>query len=219
MAWIPLAVALCLALHLGAIALAAMRFGIPIRQIDYGLGPTLLRIGKLRIKPLPFGGGIQLKHTETEWLEGDAKRDALDVQPRATRALIAAAGPCALLMLALLVFPFDGLRSFGSGFVQYIEGALSPFAHAQQLLRLAHEAAEGQAFLPLLALVAAKVAAFNLLPFPGSSGAFLLQILFERSPLGRHWPPQATQATLLLFLGLTLSWLLALAIYLGPLLV
>jgi len=33
------------------------------------------------------------------------------------------------------------------------------------------------------------------------------------------WPPQATQATLLLFLGLTLSWLLALAIYLGPLLV
>lgn len=219
MAWIPLAAALCTALHLGAIALAAMQFGIPVREIHYGWGPTLLRIGPLRIKPLVFAGSVVLKDGGAEGLEGDAKRDAFDSQPRMTRLLIGCAGPFALLTLSLLVSPFDGLGQVGSGFVQYVEGALSPFGQAQRLLRLAAEAAGGLDFVPLLGLVAAKAAAFNLLPLPGSNGGFLLQALFERTELARRWPPQATRAALLVFLGSTLSWLLALAIYLGPLLV
>ena len=212
MPWLLLAAALCTAVHLGAIALAAMQFGIPIREIHYGWGPTLLRLGPLRIKPLVFAGSVVLKDGSAEGLEGDAKRDAFDSQPRMTRLLIGCAGP-----FALLVSPFDGLGQVGSGFVQYVEGALSPFGQAQRLLRLAAEAAGGLDFVPLLGLVAAKTAAFNLLPLPGSNGGFLLQALFERTELARRWPPQATQAALLLFLGSMLSWLLALAAFLWPL--
>ena len=123
-----------------------------------------------------------------------------------TRLLIGCAGPFALLTLALLVSPFDGLGQVGSGFVQYVAGALSPFGQAQRLLRLAAEAAGGLDFMPLLGLVAAKTAAFN-----------LLQALFERTELARRWPPQATQAALLVFLGSVLSWVVALAAFLWPL--
>ncbi len=45
-----------------------MRFGIPIREIHYGWGPTLLRIGPLRIKPLLFAGSVVLKDGVTEAL-------------------------------------------------------------------------------------------------------------------------------------------------------
>jgi hypothetical protein len=102
--WIALATFLCAAIHLraihlGAILLAAVRFGLLIRRIKSNWGSTLLRIGKLRIKPLASGCRVRLKYTESEWLEGDAKRDALDIQPRATRSRVTAVCPCALPVL------------------------------------------------------------------------------------------------------------------------
>ncbi len=213
MHWLLLAVALCVAIHLGAIALAATRFGIPIREFSYGLGPMLLHAGRLRIRTLPVGGQLILKDTNTEPVESGKARDALDLQPLATRLAIGAAGPFALLVLAVAVLQSEGLATFASGFAQCIAGGFEPFGEAQRLLRSASDVATASPFPTLLALVAAKFAAVNLLPFPGSNGSFLLQALLERTPLMKRWAPLATQLGLLLFFGMAFSWLLALAVY------
>ena len=50
-------------IHISVMAMCARAFGITMRSISYGVGPTLLTWGKVLVKLLPLGGNVVLKDT------------------------------------------------------------------------------------------------------------------------------------------------------------
>ncbi|WP_313621937.1 site-2 protease family protein [Achromobacter sp.] len=91
-----LAVALCALAHVSAMALAGRALGVALEEMSFGLGPRLLRVGKLSIRLLPLGGAVRFQTAADampEWEEDDddahpASADHLhDARGRATQDL------------------------------------------------------------------------------------------------------------------------------------
>ncbi|MDR7191386.1 site-2 protease family protein [Luteimonas terrae] len=99
-----LAAALFTPMHVLAMALVSRLFGIGVEEISLGIGPPLLRRGRLVLKLLlPFGGYCRFRTADSpdESVDGElptGKR--FDAQPGVVRAVVALSGPLALLALA-----------------------------------------------------------------------------------------------------------------------
>ena len=209
------AIVACVAIHIGSIAWVAAKLGVTIREVSFGFGPVLKRFGVLTIKLVPLGGFVKLKDSREEYIEPWDMDDALDAQPLAARLAIGASGCVALLLVVAATAQFDGLRAFASGFGQFFSGALSPLGDAQRLLGGVSTAVHASSFVTLFGLAAAKFAAVNLLPFPANNGGFMLAALFKNTALARWWPAGLTTCLTLAQIGLSLSWLFAVAVYLA----
>lgn len=207
------AVLVCLAIHLCAIAAAAGLCGVPIREISFGVGPTVYRRGMLRIGLIPCGGYVRLLDTTQEFVPEHEWPRALDQQPLAKRLFISLAGCLSLALLSLAIAGAAAWEAMTAAPAQFFTGAFSPLRQAQSLLAAAHAFVASAGFLPVLAVVAAKFAAFNALPLPALNGGDVVAAIARRAGLGRWWPPQVTVALLLAMLGAGLSWLVALAAY------
>lgn len=177
---------------------------------------------------LPLGGAVTLKDTRSTDVPEDVPADlpadyfddAFNHKPRAVQVLLPLAGAASLVLVALVLHPGSGLASVGHGFVQIVAGGLSPLGTAHGLLDGARAFAAQQGFVPLLGMVAAKLAALNLLPLPAMNGGQALLALMERdlhedtSP----WLRKLTEWGLWLSVALALSWLVAIGFFLvrGP---
>jgi membrane-associated protease RseP (regulator of RpoE activity) len=211
--FIVLAIVLCVFVHISACAAAGAGLGVTPVTISYGIGPVILRGRRILIKALPLSGYVKFKELDDLPLDPADTRNAFDTQTPGVQLLIAASGCIALLLIALAAAQFAGLRAFAAGFVQIIAGALAPMGHAQTLLAQAWQAVAGLPFLMVLGLVAAKLAAFNLLPLPALNGGFIAATVGRRIGLARLWPAALTQLLLLAFIAVIASWAFALVLY------
>ncbi len=238
-----MAVVSCVLLHVLAMALLGVALGVTLREVSIGVGPTLLRVGRWRIRLLPVGGAVRFQDSRDEAQDardadvgepgaepaghevdtvvptgerrqgpgdGSPLDGALDQRSPASQMAIGLAGCMALVALACGVWQADGIRLVMAGFPQIIAGALSPFGAAQDLIASAKAALAGLSFIAVLGLVAAKVAAFNLLPLPGANGGFALAVIGRALGLDRFWPASLTAGLLLAYIAIGLSWLVAL---------
>lgn len=205
---------LCALLHLTTFAIVGSAFRIPVREMSLGFGPQVIRFGRVRIRLLPLGGSVRFKDLGEAGLTEADLQGALDTQPTWVQLVVALSGVALLLSVALVTLQLEGLRALTDGFAQIVLGALSPTGYAQTLLAQAHQAILQLPFAVLLGLVAAKSAAFNLLPFPANNGAHALFIIGRALGLGRFWPAQLTRWLMLAHLALMLSWAGALVMYL-----
>jgi hypothetical protein len=232
----------CVLAHLLACAWTGAGLGVAVREVSLGYGPALWRWGRFTLKSLPFGGFVKFKESgdaqaaSPQWetapeLAGAASRsgepampsdalaqaethDALDDQGLAVQLAIGASGCVALLLIAYACLQGEGMRAVGNGLVQLILGGLSPLDKGQVLLAQARQALAGLPFVAVLGLVAAKFAAFNLLPLPGANGGFLVAVLARQAGVARLWPASLTQLLFLVYFALIASWLCALGVYL-----
>ncbi|WP_197341387.1 site-2 protease family protein [Ralstonia solanacearum] len=209
------ALAACSLLHVTMFALTGEQLGVAVREVSFGFGPTIARFGKVRIKALPFGGYVRLKDSRVEPFAEHERADALDTQPIHVQTALILSGSAYLLGVALTTLRLDAVGAFADSFVQIVGGALSPTGYAQTLLSQAHQAISQLPFFALLGLVAAKTAAFNLLPFPNTNGGALLATLARDTWLARVWPKQLTKALLFVYLAVIVSWLGAFLLHLG----
>lgn len=205
---------LAIFVHVSALALGATLAGVAIREIRVGFGPVLLRFARYRIALGPFGGFVKMKDSREEQSVAEPMQDAFDHQPGWKQALIPLSGPTALLLLALLLLGEDGWHAFIKGFSQVLVGALAPLSEAQQLLGSFNDYLRARSFLDVLGLLAAKMAAINLLPLPMLNGGAAILAL-----LGFNRASERTTTTMqmlgVLALGaLWLSWTVAIAIFL-----
>jgi membrane-associated protease RseP (regulator of RpoE activity) len=193
------AIALLAALHITVMALLGRLLGIAIREVSFGLGPTLLAVGVLRLRVLPLGGAVDF--------------DDFESQPRAVRVLLPLAGVASLAVVAFALHP-SALSSMAHGFAQIVAGALGPTSHAQQLIGGA--ARVGMlGFVPLLGMLAAKLAAFNLMPLPAmNGGAALLALLDPRPREMPRWKETLVQGSAWLMVALALAWVVAIGTFL-----
>lgn len=170
-------IAICLLLHLGAMAIAARACGITVRQVSYGIGPTVFIHGRFQLKLFPLSGYVRLKDSREEVLGPMDWADAYNHQPLWRQVVPPLAGNLTLLLIAFTILGHDGWASFLRGFSQFFEGALSPLGTAQLYLQTFASFSRDQSFLPIFGLVASKFAAVNLLPFPPFNGGQVLIVL------------------------------------------
>lgn len=214
MSFILSAVVLCMLLHVFVIALVGLALGVTVRELTLGLGPTAFTVGRLRVKAFPFGGAVRFKDSREEALDAADMRDALDGRPLAVQVFIGLSGCLALILVAVATLQIGAIRALVDGFPQIVLGALSPLGTAQALLAEAVERVAGQSFAVVLGLVAAKLAAFNLLPLPGANGGFVIATLARWAGVARLWPQALTTALLMVYLAIALSWVCALVVHL-----
>ncbi|MGJ7608407.1 site-2 protease family protein [Variovorax sp. LT1R20] len=215
------AIALLAALHVSVMAALGHWLGIAVRRVSLGFGPVLFSLGIFQLRVLPFGGAVTFKDTRSEDTTDEAPvehghvDDAFNHKPRAVQVLLPLAGAASLALVALLLHPDSALASVGHGFVQIVAGGLSPLGTAQGLIDGARAFAAQQGFVPLVGMVAAKLAAFNLLPLPAMNGGQALLALLKRdlhedaSPLRQR----LTEWGLWLCVALALSWLVAIGFF------
>lgn len=214
------AVALLAGIHIGTMAALGRWLGIKVRQASLGFGPVLFSFGVFQLRALPFGGSVTFKNTRTEDTTDEAPvahvHDAFDRKPRAVQVLLPLAGAASLALVALLLHPGSALASIGHGFVQIVAGGVSPLGTAQRLVEGVRAFAAQQGFAPLLGMVAAKLAALNLLPLPAMNGGQALLALLKRD-LHEEEPSlllqRLTEWGLWLCVALALSWLVAIGFF------
>lgn len=209
---------LLVALHLGAMAAVGSAFGVTLREISFGFGDKVLfRRGLLKVRAVPFGGFVKFRDTREEGVEEApaAIADAYNHQPKLVQALIPLAGSLALVLLAVSVQPDAGLDAVVAGFGQIFAGALAPLSTAQEYLQRTYTVAVEQGFIALLGLLAAKIAAFNLLPFPSMNGgqAILALLRADRTTTPR-WQERLLPISMLPLLALFAMWLYAFGAFL-----
>jgi membrane-associated protease RseP (regulator of RpoE activity) len=207
-------VVLCVLLHMFVIALCGAAFGVTVREISLGLGPRAFGIGRFTFRALPFGGAVRFKDSREEALDASDMHGALDGRSLLVQIVIGLSGCLALLALAIVALQAEGVQAFLNGFVEIVTGALSPMDKAQALLAQAQQRLAGAPFMAVLGLVAAKLAAFNLLPLPAANGGYVIAMIARGVGIAKFWPQGLTPVLLLVYLAIAISWLWALVVYL-----
>lgn len=204
-----------IALHILTMALTGRLCGLEVRIVSLGVGPTLLRVGPLRLGVLPFAGHVRFADADSldpDGLEAAPDR-SLPELPLPAQLAIVLSGCATLLVLAVYIAGAPSLAAAMAAPRQFLAGAMAPMSTAQQLIAQMGTTTHQVGFPVLLSLVAAKVAALNLLPLPGLNGGAACAMLGRHWRLDRFWP-QAMTSVLWAVLLLSLSgWLLALLVF------
>ena len=201
-------------IHISVMAACARLFGITVRSISYGVGPTLLSWGKVRVKLLPLAGNVVLKDTREETLyDDDPCLDAYNFQPLWKQFVLPLSGVVVLLALSLGIMGASGWERFVAAFGQIVHGALAPLSTAQELLGEGETFARTHGFALVFALFSLKLCAFNLLPFAGLNGGQALLTLARGGKPYVEWEETAAKWLLLPGLAILLAWAVALAVY------
>lgn len=199
-------------IHISVMAMCARALGIAVRGISYGVGPTLLTVGKSHLKLLPLAGNVVLKDTREETLYDDDRcLDAYNFQPLWKQVLLPLSGVGVLLALSLGIMGASGWDSFVAAFGQIIHGALAPLSTAQALLGDGESFARTHGFALVFALFSLKLCAFNLLPFAGLNGGQALLAIARGGKPYVAWEETAAKRLMLPGLAVLLAWVAALA--------
>jgi membrane-associated protease RseP (regulator of RpoE activity) len=202
---ILLAVLICFVLHAICFAMCGALFGAALEEISIFVGPKLLskkiRGIEFSLRLLPLGSFAKFETTSFQ------RRHPLQ------KAVIIASGCAFHLVLAAVILGADSATElFLNGFVQIVSGALLPLERGALLAQKAMAFAMQNDYLIVFAAVAAKSAAWNLLPVPPFNGGQILQLLLQSI---FHWSDQVEgNVALLGFLIailLNLSWIVAFA--------
>lgn len=209
-----LATLLFMLIHVSVMALCARAFGITIRRIAYGVGPTLFSVGKAQLRLLPFAGSLVLKDTREEQIyDDDSGGDIYNERPLWQQLAVPLSGLAVPLILALGLLGAQGWEIFMSAFAQIIAGALAPLGTAQLLLADGDAFARTHGFVLVAALVSVKLCAFNLLPFGGLTGGQVLLALARGGKPYVAWEETVAKWLLLPGLAVLLAWLVAFGLY------
>ncbi|MBE3023145.1 hypothetical protein GQ37_024875 [Janthinobacterium sp. BJB1] len=201
-------------LHISVMAACARLFGITVRSISYGVGPTLLTRGKVHLKLLPLAGNLVLKDTREETLyDDDPGLDAYNFQPLWKQVLLPLSGVTVLLALSLGIAGAQGWDSFSAAFGQIFAGALAPLSTAQALLDAGEAYARAHACPLVFAVFSLKLCAFNLLPFGGLNGGQALLAIARGGKPFVAWEETAAKWLLLPGLAILLAWAAAFGLH------
>lgn len=155
------------------LSILARKFGISVRGISLGWGPTLYQHGIFKLKLIPLSACVQLKDSRQE--DCLDTTDAFNHQAVWKQLVVNLLPLLIALCLGIILFGQQGYQSFYISFYQITTSTLAPFSTAQDYLDGFKVFASQHSILEVYGLVLIKSCAFNLLPLPGTRGwmAFL----------------------------------------------
>lgn len=176
---------------------------LPIDRMSFGTGKRWLQIN---IAAVPISFGIFFFNGGATF----AKDERILFSWR--RSLVELSGCAVLLALAAAIMQGDAPLNILAFWQQLIEGALSPFSHAQLLLMELRRYLSGLDELSILAVVSFGLAGINLLPLPPLNGGnalmyFVSSTLYPLTPRAQEWLFRVGFLTFIAGCG---SWLMAL---------
>jgi membrane-associated protease RseP (regulator of RpoE activity) len=215
--------AFCSVVHVGAMALAGWLTSATVEEVGFFIGPVVTRFRfrgvNYRVDVIPLGGWVKFKGDQDKPKISEEILFAADVEPPGffdlhplRRIAILASGCAAQVVLAVVCLgPWASVRSLGRGFVQLV-----PFAPwtpawvpnggelADRLVALFRHGP-----LPVaLGVLAAKLAASNLLPLPPLNGGMIVTTLLGwRKGLPERVSLALTYMGMLVVLILLAYWL------------
>lgn len=208
-----LSIAIGIAVHLLSIAATAHLIGVKVRRISFGLGPTLANVGIFRIGALPLGGFVKLNDSREEPVLADEMDTAFDGRNALEQIAISLSGCAMLVLLSISVLGREGLTAFLIGPVQILHGAVAPFSVAQALIAEGLQLPSVVSPMTVVAFVAAKLAAINILPLPALNGGAVLGILGRALKVESWWNPGLTKVLMFFTMYIALSWCVAGIVY------
>jgi membrane-associated protease RseP (regulator of RpoE activity) len=202
------AIPMVVLVHIGATALVARVLGSKVYEITFGFGPILYRRAMQRtfltLRTVPLGGSVGLEPPDGigSVAGSPGGRPFADLGGLA-RAVVYSAGSVATLALAMVLLGGSVAgTSFGRGFGQFIGGAIAPSDQGVRNLRVFGNVLASASFPACAGVIAAKMAAFNLIPLPSLNGFHILcaLLLGQRRPGWLVWALNG--GAMLLFLAL-----------------
>jgi membrane-associated protease RseP (regulator of RpoE activity) len=184
----------CVFLHVGSMALSGLLLGATLEEVSWFWGPPYIRfrIGRVncRFGLIPFGGYAKFRGDQTPRKFAEEVMFAADMEPPGfydlhplRRAAIMASGCLALVILAVICLGVrSAVLSLARGFVQTV-----PFAPwtpdwvptGRELAGRVISLFQSGPFRIVLGVLAAKLAAFNLLPVPPLNGGHIVMTFID----------------------------------------
>lgn len=203
-----LALAAATAIWLAGTIVVAVLMRVPVKSVTWGFGPRIanLPVGashSLEVRAIPLTSNIVFR---TRGEVGTRGRAFADLDPW-WKIVMALAGCMACFVVALLMLGYDaGTHAILATYGEVLR-PVTIFNDAAAQWQPMLDAARSNGFATLVALAAAKVGAFNLLPLAGLSGWVVVSLLFGWR--GDDLPPAAdayTTLSLIVLLGLGALW-------------
>ncbi len=188
-------------------AVVGWLLGAKIQVVSLFSGPRLFGIKlfgvDFRVSCFPLGGYVKFS-------DGSSGSLAFENLHPVKRMLTSASGPLALLLFGGCLVGFvPAARYFIGGFVQFFTGAAMPLSAGQVLLDRLHQAGS-LPFAGLAGLIAAKLAAFNSLPFPVLNGGYVvLQAVELIASISAKTVERINQVGFLIVLIVVSGWVIA----------
>ncbi|TQV89284.1 site-2 protease family protein [Aliikangiella coralliicola] len=208
-----LSITIFMTLHISAMAIFVKLCGVKIKEITYGAGPTLARIGIFQFKPLPLSGYVKTLDSRESEVSEKEKRFAFNHQPVWVQVFVPLSGCLFLLILSILIQGENVMSSFIGAFPQMIFGAFSPLSEAQNLIREAHLFIQKNSLLTVIVIAQTKLVAFNPLPLTIFNGGQAIVGLIKWGKSSTNWETVAAQVSLVIAIVLIGSWLTAIIYY------
>jgi membrane-associated protease RseP (regulator of RpoE activity) len=208
-----LAIPVCIAVHLLAVAATARLIGVKVLVISLGLGPTLASIGILRLGGFPIGGFVKLKDSREEPVPLNEMGAAFDGRSALEQIAISLSGCAMLVLLSISLLGRDGLQAFLIAPAQLLHGAIAPFSTAQVLIAESLSLLSAAPPATDVAYAAAKLAALNILPLPALNGGAALAALGRALKIDSLWSSNLTKILMFATVGIALSWFTAGLLY------
>ena len=200
-------------IHVSAMAVAMKLFGVKIKEVSYGAGPTLYRMGSLKFQPLPISGYVKPLDSRVDEVTEEEKPYAFNHQPVAIQVLAPLSGCIVVFVISYLVLGGVAVNSFLSAFQQIVVGALHPFSAGQEFIQKTLDFVQGSSLIVIVAVVQTKVVAFNLLPLPLLNGGQAIVNLLKMGRPDSRWEIIAANFSMFLLLILLIGWLLSVIYY------
>jgi membrane-associated protease RseP (regulator of RpoE activity) len=185
----------------------AKSFGISIREINLGGGPTLHQDGIFRLKLIPSSASVTLKDSRLE--DCTDTIDAFNHQSIWKQLAISLLPFLLILCLGLIVLGKQGFSAFYSSFYQVFWGALAPFSTAQDYLDSFLTFASQHSILEVYGLILIKASAYNFIPLPGLAGWLAIMQLTRMGNPEPKWQAWITKKLAFISILIWLSWLIA----------
>ncbi|MES2041270.1 MAG: site-2 protease family protein [Pseudomonadota bacterium] len=201
----------CTVLHLFSIAIAGRAAGTRVLELSIGMGPKVFKHKAFILKLIPLNGYVKFIDARQSLVSEADLPFAFDRLSVWRQIMVTLSGCAALMVLATAVLGTGAWQDFIALPAQYVMGALSPFGTAQTLLHEAGRVISSSALLSLLGIVAAKLAAFNLLPQAGSNGYYILMLLIQGPGANQSYPGAFHKLVVCTTIAAMISWCLAIA--------
>ena len=132
----------------------------------------------LHLWPIP-SCDVTFAHTTHEDYQAAPGRKAFNLQPAWKRIAVMLAGPLFLVGFAVLFLGEAGVEQFTFGLLEIVVGSVTPLSKAQTYLTEFGLYVRSNGMLSVTALLAAKMAALNLLPILPFTGGRIVLALIE----------------------------------------
>lgn len=209
-----LAITISIVIHTSVMAACLSLFGVKIKEISFGVGPTLVKLGVFKFQPIPISGFVKALDSRDKDFTNEEKTLAFNHKPVWMQVFTPLSGNVAILLITYFIAGEYAIAEFLLGFKQIVLGAIHPFSVAQDIIEKAKLYLDHNNLINIIVITLTKYAAFNLLPLSMlNGGSSIVSILKMGKPVV-SWEDSFAKISMVVLLFILVSWIVSIVYFL-----